>query len=92
MTIELQLASSNADPVLTVIAHAIKPYLEKHPAARFEQYRQSGLNVRLRIIDQNFQGMELGDRHDCIDRYLEVLDDESADKRMDFVPGRIWCN
>ena len=79
-TMEPQLASTNADPVLDAIAHAIKPYLEQHPTARFDQYRLSGLTVRLRIIDQDFQGMELGDRHDLIDRYLDVLDDECADQ------------
>ena len=79
-TMEQPLAAANADPVLDAIACTIKPYLEAHSSARFEQYRQSGSNVRLRIIDEDFQGMELGDRHDLIDRYLDVLNDESADQ------------
>ena len=37
-----------------------------HPDAEIEAYRQDSANVRLRIVDANFKGMSLMDRHNSI--------------------------
>ena len=79
-TIDSKSVSPNADPVLTAIAQAIDPYLADHPTATFDQYRQSRLNVRLRIVDKDFENMELGERLDLINNYLRLLNDESANQ------------
>ncbi|MFM9964774.1 MAG: hypothetical protein ACKV2Q_26505 [Planctomycetaceae bacterium] len=68
------------DSTLNAIARAIAPYLVAHPNAKFDQYRQSQTNVRLRIIDEDFVGMDDGDRLDLIGGYIDQLDDATANQ------------
>ena len=65
--------ATEQDKPLADIASAIDKYLADHPAAKFDLYRQSRFNVRLRIIDEDFAGIFTGDRHRLIWNHLHQL-------------------
>lgn len=70
--------AAEQDQSLAEIASVIDKYLVEHPTAKFDLYRQSRFNVRLRIIDQDFKGMFTGDRHRLIWNHLHQLTPETS--------------
>ena len=70
--------AAELDKPLADIASAIDKYLADHPSAKFDHYRQSQFNVRLRIIDKDFEGMFTGDRHRLIWNHLHQLTPETS--------------
>jgi len=65
-----------ADSQTKRIAAALGGYERLHPDSIIEVYRQNSASIRIRIIDDSFQGVGLSDRHDDVWHHLDVLSDE----------------
>jgi stress-induced morphogen len=61
------------DPGLEAVEVALRPYIADHADATVEIYRQNHESIRVRIVDQSFQGVSKADRHDLVWRLLESL-------------------
>jgi stress-induced morphogen len=74
------IKTKQPDPGLQQIAKALKPYVEAHPKAKIEAYRQNNVSVRIRIIDPDFQGLSLAEREEVVWPLLDqVPEDVVAD-------------
>jgi stress-induced morphogen len=65
-----------SDNRLKAIANALSEYEQAHPDAEIMVYRQNPASVRIRVIDQAFQGVSKADRHENVWCYLQSLSDD----------------
>src|SRR5437660_1563892 len=61
------------DDRLKLIVDALRTYESDHPKAKVDAYRQYEFSVRVRIVDPDFKGQGLVDRHNKIWQILEHL-------------------
>lgn len=68
-----------SDDIIERIVAVLLTYGKDHPGAGIDLYRQNSVSVRIRIIDDAFQGMSRPDRSDLVWKYLMSLseDDQS---------------
>jgi len=64
------------DEVIDSIRAALSEYLESHPCAKIDLYRQNRVSVRIRIVDPDFSGRAKPQRSDEVWRRLERLPEE----------------
>jgi hypothetical protein len=65
-----------ADVVVRSIADVLDEHRREHSHARVDIYRYNRVSVRIRIVDPDFEGIDLGDREDQVWTLLEKLPDE----------------
>lgn len=65
-----------SDNRLEAIANVLNAYEQTHPDAEVMVYRQNSASVRIRVIDQAFDGASKADRHENVWRYLQSLSDD----------------
>ncbi len=65
--------SVRSDSTLSAIDVALTEFKSQHPSAKIDMYRQSGFNVRLRIIDKSFAGHRTKTRHQSLWKSLASL-------------------
>jgi stress-induced morphogen len=75
----IKVTRGNSDEIIDRIMAALRLYLDHHPHAEIDLYRQNSVSVRVRIIDSAFLGMSRPDRSDKVWKYFEGLaeDDQS---------------
>jgi hypothetical protein len=73
MTITIR---GSSDEALRLMKKALREYQTEYPAATITLYRHNSISIRIRVIDPDFDGMELSDRHSRIWEYLEKLPEE----------------
>jgi stress-induced morphogen len=61
------------DRSIDSVADALSKYEQQHPAARIDVYRQNSVSIRVRIVDQDFDGTSRADRHEIVWRFLAGL-------------------
>ena len=66
----------NVDEQMTNIISALKKFETKHPNSTITVYRQNSVSVRIRIVDESFDGIAKADRHDTVWKLIEGLDSE----------------
>jgi hypothetical protein len=63
-----------SDPGLELFVPALRTYLDAHPRARVELYRDQEYSaIRIQIVDPRFQKMPWSERHDDVTTYLESV-------------------
>ena len=64
------------DDALEAVAVALTSFDNTHPNAKISTYRQNSVSIRIRIVDESFNGISRGDRHDLIWEILEIMPEE----------------
>lgn len=72
----ITIRDEHVDSRLRGVADALGRYSQEHPAARIDVYRQNCVSIRIRIVDESFQGMNKVERHELAWPYLEKLPEE----------------
>lgn len=67
----------DADAVTRAVATALRVYTDAHPAAEADVYRYSPVSVRARVIDPDFRGKSLSERHRTVWPLLAPLDEDA---------------
>jgi stress-induced morphogen len=76
----IKVARGKSDEIIERIMAALRPYLDHHPHAEIDLYRQNSVSVRVRIIDSAFLGMSRADRSDKVWKYFEgLIDDDQSE-------------
>lgn len=66
----------NSDSVVDQVAACLKPFVDTHPKAVVEVYRQNQVSVRVRVIDPSFATMNRPERSRQVWPLLRTLPDE----------------
>lgn len=66
----------NSDDSLEAIAEALGTYEDDHPKATVTLYRQNAASIRVRIIDPDFAGIDIGTRHNQAWALVDHLPEE----------------
>jgi hypothetical protein len=66
-----------SDAVVRNILDVLGKYEEEHAKAKIDVYRQNDVAVRIRIIDPDFSGKDLGERDAMVWTFLDELPDEA---------------
>lgn len=72
----VSISRGKTDSTLKAIGKVLERYVEDHPKARIDLYRQNSVSVRVRIIDPDFSKVETFQRHDIVNRYFDQLPEE----------------
>jgi stress-induced morphogen len=73
----ISIPRGTADEVIDSIISTLRTYETDHPRAKIDIYRQNSVSVRIRIIDEEFAGLDKAERSKLVWRYLENLPDEA---------------
>jgi len=65
-----------SDEIIHQFVQALERYQAAHPKAKIEIYRQNHVSLRVRIIDPDFKGIAVVDRHDLVWKLFEDLPEE----------------
>lgn len=68
--------SAKPDAEVSQFLYALSPYEQAHPNAVIEGRRQNPVAIRIRIIDPDFDGIDLVDREDELWPLLKKLPEE----------------
>jgi len=60
------------DDAVNALKNALDAYEAEHPGAEARLYRQNNASIRLRVIDQRFEGMAKSRRHANVWQFLAV--------------------
>lgn len=66
----------DSDQAIQTILAGLAPYQEAHPNANIRVRRQNPVAIRIRIIDPDFEGINVVDREDELWRLLTQLPEE----------------
>ncbi len=66
-----------SDKFLDAFMKTLAKYEAQHPRAQIEAYRQGRFSIRIRIIDPDFSGVALAERHDAVWQHLDELPEEA---------------
>ncbi|MGD9633145.1 MAG: hypothetical protein AB7U97_07695 [Pirellulales bacterium] len=72
-----KLMSGQWDSKLTEIAGALAKYEAARPDADVSLYRQNAASIRIRVIDEYFDGLGIGDRGKLFWPFLRSLSDDA---------------
>lgn len=73
-----RIRQGHPDATVQAIKNALDDYEVQFPHAKAELYRQNPASVRLRVVDPQFKGMSLSERHAQVWNFLAArIPDES---------------
>ena len=64
------------DPELQEVLDSLAEYQDSHPNAQIDVRRQNSVSVRVRIIDEDFEGMDRVDREPTVWKLLKTLPED----------------
>ena len=70
------MAKKNADPDIQSILNVLGPYKKAHRQAKIDVVRRNNAILRIRIIDQNFKGLNLVQRDNLLWTFLDNLPED----------------
>jgi len=65
------------DLAIESLEKVLAKYEHEHPSSEIELYRRSNVSIHTRIVDPDFKGISLSDRHDTLWRMFEELPEET---------------
>ena len=65
-----------SDACLEAMTNALAQYEAQHPHADIVLYRQNSVSVRVRITDEDFEGVSKADRHEQVWAFVQGLSEE----------------
>lgn len=65
------------DAYIRKIVKKLKRYKDSHPRASVEIYRQNSVSVRIRVVDPDFEKLDIVGRDDLLWSYLDELDEDA---------------
>ena len=80
---KINISRGKTDGVIEAIKAALQSYQDDHPNAQIDLYRQNPACVRVRIIDPDFAGIRIVERHHRVWKYFDPLsEDDPSDISM----------
>ncbi len=64
------------DARMQQVLNTLAEYLDSHPHAQISAHRQNSVSIRVRIIDEDFHGLDRVDREPAIWKLLESLPED----------------
>ncbi len=76
----INIPRGKTDPIIDKVIEALEDYQKDHPQAEIDLYRQNSVSIRIRVIDEELDGLTKPERSQLIWKYLDKLsEDEQGD-------------